>query len=63
LVEGTDRRYWPESGFQRAEATAAHVYELVNARGKLSVVPARSDWAVEELSSWAGATTSGARKE
>jgi len=63
LVDGTDRRYWPESGFQRAEATAAHVYELVNARGKLSVVPARSDWAVEELSSWAGATTSGARKE
>jgi dienelactone hydrolase len=63
LVDGTDRRYWPESGFQRAKATATHVYEVVNAGGKLSVVPARSEWGVEELSTWATATVSGARKE
>jgi len=63
LVDATDREHWPETGFQRAKMMASHVYDLLEANNRISAMPAKSSWGLQELRMWAIAAASDGREE
>lgn len=56
LVDGTDRKFWPESGYRRVSEMADRIFGLYDKPDALAKLPAKSDWGIEEISQWLGTT-------
>jgi len=56
LVDGTYRNFWPESGYRRVSEMADLIFGLYAKPDALTKLPAKSDWGIEEVRQWLGAT-------
>jgi len=56
LVDGTYRKFWPESGYRRVSEMADRIFGLYDKSDALAKQPAKSDWGIEEIRQWLGST-------
>jgi hypothetical protein len=54
LVDGTYRKLWPASGYQRVSEMADRIFKLYDKPDALTKQPALSGWGIEEIRQWLG---------
>lgn len=54
LVDGTYRKLWPASGYQRVSEMADRIFKLYDKPDALTKQPAHSGWGIEEIRQWLG---------